>query len=81
MYCSGALYLLAVMAHAQKRLGPALELVRKAVAAAPGAAGYHNTMGVILGDLRQWGECLAAFGNCEGDTRTLLGHSCLSSTT
>jgi predicted O-linked N-acetylglucosamine transferase (SPINDLY family) len=58
----GATHLLAVMAHAQKRLGPALELVWRAVAAAPGAAGYRNTMGIILGDLRQWSECFAAFG-------------------
>jgi Tfp pilus assembly protein PilF len=41
---AGALHLLAVMAHAQKRLAPALELVRKAVAAAPRAAGYRNTV-------------------------------------
>ena len=49
------------MAHSQNRLGPSLKLVQMALAAAPTAAGYHNTLGIILGDLRQWEESFAAF--------------------
>jgi predicted O-linked N-acetylglucosamine transferase (SPINDLY family) len=60
---AGALHLLAQMAHAQRRAGPALKLARMAVAAAPATSpGYRNTLGTILGDLRQWDECFAAFG-------------------
>jgi superkiller protein 3 len=33
-----------------------------AVRAAPNEAAYHNTLGIVLGDLRQWGDCLAALG-------------------
>jgi protein O-GlcNAc transferase len=59
---AGALHQLAVMAHAQRRLPPALKLARSAAAAAPVMPGYHNTLGIVLGDLGQWGDCLAAFG-------------------
>jgi len=58
----GAMHLLAMLAHAQGRLGPALDWARRAVAATPRSAGHRNTLGIILGDLRQWDECFAAFG-------------------
>ena len=58
---AGALHLLSVMAHSQNRLGPALKLVRMALAAAPTFAGYHNTHGIILSDLHYWEESFAAF--------------------
>jgi protein O-GlcNAc transferase len=55
-----ALHLLAVMARSQGRLIPALRLARMAVAADPAIAGFHNTLGIILGDLRRWDECFTA---------------------
>ncbi len=59
---AGALHVLAVVAHARRRLAAALELARMAVAAAPDEAGFRNTLGIILGDLRRWDDCFAAFG-------------------
>jgi Tfp pilus assembly protein PilF len=62
---AGALRVLAVMAHSQGRLRPALRLARMAVAAAPGVPEHLNTLGTVLGDLRQWEECFNAFAEAE----------------
>ena len=57
----GTLHLLARMAYAQNRLGPALRLARLATRAASSEPGYRNTLGIVLGDLRQWDGSVTAF--------------------
>ena len=59
--CADALHLLAQTRHLQRRDAEALDLVRRAIAAAAPTAMYENTRGAILRATGRASEALAAF--------------------
>jgi tetratricopeptide (TPR) repeat protein len=59
--CADALHLLGQVRHQQDRNDEALDLVRRAIRAAPPTAMYFNTQGVVLRALERGREALIAF--------------------
>src|SRR5439155_6880138 len=56
-----ALHLLGIVAHQSGDDRAALELIRRAIAARPDIAAFHNNLGNILKRLRQLPEAIAAY--------------------
>ncbi len=54
-------HLLGLVAFHGRRLGPAQEMIERAIAMNPGIARYHNNLGTLLIDLGEYERALAAY--------------------
>lgn len=63
---AAALHVLTLLAQDQRRLTVAVRLAELAVAAAPTAAEFRNTLGTALAGVRRWDDAVAAFRQALG---------------